>query len=290
MASTLLLQGPLNTSAAGSRYLRLKLPRWRCNPPPTAECQPFQLQVVQDFRLYSYAQHLVQQYRSQLSGQQAWEPEAQQHVLLDDNEDEHEDEEQQGQQSEQPQEQQQQPQQQPEEQQGEQQTEAERQAEEQQQAEGPPAELADGRLPPPVSLLSSLGARSAGSRQTGASAEARLRIVFQKRDGLERQLVNAAELVKLCNRWRYTAPSGALVTALCWQVRRGVWAAGLLQLLIPATLHASMGCSSTAARAGQLGTCPCFAFLQINCHGPSLCRLRCPAWLRAWPQHSRRTS
>ncbi len=174
--------------------------------------------MLQDFRLYSYAQHLVQQYRSQLSGQQAWEPEAQQQVLLDDNEDEHEDDEeqQQGQQAEQPHEQQQQQQQQ--QQQGEQQTEAERQAEEQQRAEGPPAELADGQLPPPVSLLSSLGARSAGSRQTGAGSEARLRIVFQKRDGLERQLVNAAELVKLCNRWRYRAPSGALVTALCWQV------------------------------------------------------------------------
>lgn len=84
--------------------------------------------------------------------------------------------------------------------------------------EGPPAGLATGRPPPPVSLLRSLGPQSADSRQTGAGTEARLRIVFQKRDGIERQLSNAAELVKLCNRWRYQAPSGAQVTALCWQV------------------------------------------------------------------------
>ena len=39
--------------------------------------------MVQDFRLYSYAQHLVQYYSSHLSGQQAWEPEARQDVLVD---------------------------------------------------------------------------------------------------------------------------------------------------------------------------------------------------------------
>lgn len=168
--------------------------------------------MVQDFRLYSYAQHLVQYYSSHLSGQHAWEPEARQDVLVDDNEDgQEDDEEQQAQQG-------YHPQQQPEEQQGEQQTGAERAAEEQQRVEGPPAGLATGRPPPPVSLLRSLGPQFADSRQTGAGTEARLRIVFQKRDGIERQLSNAAELVKLCNRWRYQAPSGAQVTALCWQV------------------------------------------------------------------------
>lgn len=48
-------------------------------------------------------------------------------------------------------------------------------------------------------------------------------MVFQRRnrDAQSRQLLNAAELVEACNRWQYTAPSGAVVRALCWEVRPG---------------------------------------------------------------------
>ena len=95
----------------------------------------------------------------------------------------------------------------------------------------PPGE---GTLPPlpPESVLRQLGKRRKGGRKgggggedassssgSGADGEVQLRIVFQKRGGGDRQLDNAAELVERCNAWRYTAPSGARVRALCWEVR-----------------------------------------------------------------------
>ena len=86
---------------------------------------------------------------------------------------------------------------------------------------GPDVSHQPGRsqLPPPVSILHSLGAASASSPLTGAGTQAELRIVFQKRDGEERQLINMAELVEQCNQWEYTAPLGAHVHAVCVQVR-----------------------------------------------------------------------
>ena len=95
----------------------------------------------------------------------------------------------------------------------------------------PPGE---GTLPPlpPESVLRQLGKRRKGGRKgggggedassssgSGADGEVQLRIVFQKREGNDRQLLNAGELVERCNAWRYTAPSGARVRALCWEVR-----------------------------------------------------------------------
>ena len=88
-------------------------------------------------------------------------------------------------------------------------------------------------LPPPMSVLRRMGAgaraaEAAAAKATQAKAagqgeELELRVVFQKRGGdprqlTDRQLVNAAELVAACNRWRFTAPSGVRVRALCWEV------------------------------------------------------------------------
>lgn len=81
------------------------------------------------------------------------------------------------------------------------------------------AGLADLPRPPPESVLRRLGRQAATSADAGAGHEVQLRVVFQKRGGSERQLVNAEELVERCNSWAYTAPSGVRVRALCWQVR-----------------------------------------------------------------------
>lgn len=95
-------------------------------------------------------------------------------------------------------------------------------------AQQPPPALQAGRrrqqgdsaLPPlPVSVIKQLGH---GMKLAEEGQDVELRIVFQKRnrDAQARQLLNAAELVEECNKWSYTAPSGATVRALCWEVRR----------------------------------------------------------------------
>jgi hypothetical protein len=98
---------------------------------------------------------------------------------------------------------------------------------------GPPGQQKSAGVPPPESILRQLGkvpivpasasTRGEGGRngsEPSGEEEQILRIVFQKRAGEDRQLVNAADLVKACNKWRFSAPSGARVRALCWEVRR----------------------------------------------------------------------
>jgi hypothetical protein len=100
-----------------------------------------------------------------------------------------------------------------------------------QSAAWPPGQ-AGRALPPPVSVLRQLGRLAASATDSGRVGQAgaepgeevELKIVFQKRNakgwrGSERQLVNVAELLERCNQWRFTAPSGVRVRALCWEVR-----------------------------------------------------------------------
>ena len=80
------------------------------------------------------------------------------------------------------------------------------------------------QVPPPVSIIRQLGLqRGSGAKeqQAGTSEEQVLRIVFQKRDGGDRQIANVAELIERCNAWRYTTQAGARLRALCWEVSEG---------------------------------------------------------------------
>jgi hypothetical protein len=130
----------------------------------------------------------------------------------------------------------------------------------------PPGQPLD-KLPPAVSVLRQLGVAAASRKATGgrkgasgggqlqSQAEVAVRVVFQKRGGTERQLTNSAELLKACNRWRFTAPSGVRVRGLCWEVSR------------PAKLWESHGncscCMSSreafSAQATQPGASACFS-------------------------------
>ncbi|KAI3428185.1 hypothetical protein D9Q98_006565 [Chlorella vulgaris] len=96
---------------------------------------------------------------------------------------------------------------------------------------GPPGQQKSAGVPPPESILRQLGkvpivpasasTRGEGGRngsEPSGEEEQILQIVFQKRAGEDRQLVNAADLVKACNTWRFSAPSGARVRALCWEL------------------------------------------------------------------------
>ncbi len=70
---------------------------------------------------------------------------------------------------------------------------------------------------PPVSAIRQLGALP-HSAQKQQGRELQLRVLFSKRSSGDRRLLNTAELLRRCNAWRYTAPSGAQLRALCWEV------------------------------------------------------------------------
>ncbi|EFN58009.1 hypothetical protein CHLNCDRAFT_57085 [Chlorella variabilis] len=97
----------------------------------------------------------------------------------------------------------------------------------------PPGQQGSTLLPPPVSVLKQLNkAPKGGSQKAAAAAEQVVRVVFQKRGGdprllTDRQLINSKELVERCNAWRYTAPSGARVRALCWEVELSTLEVGI---------------------------------------------------------------
>lgn len=75
-------------------------------------------------------------------------------------------------------------------------------------------------LLPPVSIIRQLGLQPQRG-QTQQGMDLQLRVLFSKRSSGDRRLLNSAELLRRCNAWRYTAPSGARLRALCWEVRRG---------------------------------------------------------------------
>ena len=133
----------------------------------------------------------------------------------------------------------------------------------------PPGQQGSTLLPPPVSVLKQLNkAPKGGSQKAAAAAEQVVRVVFQKRGGdprllTDRQLINSKELVERCNAWRYTAPSGARVRALCWEVR------------------ALRGCCPLPARSMLLGglemAAVASAFLcMLLSYQPCPCCLACP--------------
>lgn len=63
-------------------------------------------------------------------------------------------------------------------------------------------------------------AAAAAAPGSGGSGSRRLKVLFMRRDSGGRQLLNAEELVRSCNAWRYTLPGGGgTVTADCRQVR-----------------------------------------------------------------------
>ncbi|KAL4447222.1 hypothetical protein ABPG77_007255 [Micractinium sp. CCAP 211/92] len=79
---------------------------------------------------------------------------------------------------------------------------------------------------PPVSAIRQLGALpQTAQKQQGR--ELQLRVLFSKRSSGDRRLLNTAELLRRCNAWRYTAPSGAQLRALCWEAETPSLKAGI---------------------------------------------------------------
>lgn len=66
------------------------------------------------------------------------------------------------------------------------------------------------------SITSSHGAPSKGSVSDGPT---QLRVVFQRRVGDTRQLLNIGELLGRCNAWRHRTTNGRQLTAQCSEVR-----------------------------------------------------------------------
>ncbi len=60
---------------------------------------------------------------------------------------------------------------------------------------------------------------SNNSGSTTAGPITVINVVFQRRDGPTRQLLNAAELVQRCNEWQHTTATGRQIAAKCWEVR-----------------------------------------------------------------------
>jgi hypothetical protein len=81
-------------------------------------------------------------------------------------------------------------------------------------------------LPPPPQQESALRSLAKQPGEGETAGEVTLRVVFQRRGGSDRLLLNAAELVEACNAWSTVAPSGAAVRFLCWQVRVAAGAGG----------------------------------------------------------------
>ncbi|KAL4443685.1 hypothetical protein ABPG75_011422 [Micractinium tetrahymenae] len=85
------------------------------------------------------------------------------------------------------------------------------------------------KQPPPVSIIQQLGVRAqqAQRAQQQPSREVELRVLFSKRSTGDRRLLNSAELLRRCNAWRYTAPSGMRLRGLCWEVETPSLEAGI---------------------------------------------------------------
>jgi len=85
---------------------------------------------------------------------------------------------------------------------------------------GSPDELAHGASAVPA--VPGAAASGVRKRSTGAGAGAVpdvLNVVFQKRAGDTRQILNVQELLQQCNSWRHTTAAGRQLTTKCWQVR-----------------------------------------------------------------------
>lgn len=67
-------------------------------------------------------------------------------------------------------------------------------------------------------LASSTSSSTSGRTSGGSGAERVLRVLFQRRDR-DRLLLNSAELVEQCNRWRHTTRAGQRLRASCAEVR-----------------------------------------------------------------------
>lgn len=111
------------------------------------------------------------------------------------------------------------------------------------EAGGAPERAATLRtLPPPPQPESALRSLAEGASKGGPAGEVTLRVVFQRRGGTDRLLLNAGELVEACNGWSTVAPSGAAVRFLCWEVR-----APLQALAMAGSRAAGWRCASLAA-------------------------------------------
>jgi hypothetical protein len=57
------------------------------------------------------------------------------------------------------------------------------------------------------------------SQGSGPDAPTQFSVVFQRRPGDTRQLLNLGELLERCNAWRYRTAAGRQLAAKCWEVR-----------------------------------------------------------------------
>lgn len=69
------------------------------------------------------------------------------------------------------------------------------------------------------------GESSSSRGSTGGEGEGErlLRVIFHRRSSLDRQLLNAAELLQRCNAWRHTTSRGQRLRASCQEVGVGCW-------------------------------------------------------------------
>ena len=78
-------------------------------------------------------------------------------------------------------------------------------------------------LDPEVAALaatdSAARSRSGGGSSGRDSEPTVLNVVFQKRGGDTRQMLNIGELLEWCNGWEYTTADGRRLRAKCWEVR-----------------------------------------------------------------------
>lgn len=78
-------------------------------------------------------------------------------------------------------------------------------------------------LPPEVQALGAVSSivppqARPGSSSTDGGVATVLNVVFQKRAGDTRQLLNSGELLQRCNQWRYRTAAGRQLGAKCWEV------------------------------------------------------------------------
>jgi hypothetical protein len=74
----------------------------------------------------------------------------------------------------------------------------------------------------PGSSGASGSGRTSSGGDSGSGAATTLNIVFQKRQGDTRQILNSEELLERCNSWQHRTAAGRRLQARCWEVS-GEW-------------------------------------------------------------------
>ena len=125
------------------------------------------------------------------------------------------------------------------------------------------------------------------SNSSSGSTEVLLRVVFHRRSSPDRQLLNAAELIRACNGWRHTAPGGRRLQAVCWEAEptdlfSGIAAAQAADVFVG--VHGGRSVGLPLLYTMNLAAC----LVAEHCHRPcpltrhiaplATCLLQAPTW------------